>query len=160
MDTLGESVNPCLCMFVLMMQCMGDMLSIYSWALCLQNTKHISNASHHQNKHTKGMGLHSPLECVCSLLGIYKYVHCFIAIMITMAVNIMVMDRIPFLTANILRWCTRAWTHRIVFRWFTTYMQIKVHNVVLCTHVHFGGAQCRFVLIRWCKRLFCMFVIN
>ena len=31
---------------------------------------------------------------------------------------------------------------------------------IFCTDVHFGGAQCRFVLTRWCTRQFCMFVIS
>ena len=38
---------------------------------------------------------------------------------------------------------------------------IKVQNVVtVCTGVHFVSAQCSFVLIRWCTRRFCMFVIS
>ncbi len=55
-------------------------------------------------------------------------------------------------TANIHEWCTRARMHSIVFLWLTTKMQIKVHNVVLYTDIHFGSAQRSFVLIRWCTR--------
>ena len=36
-------------------------------------------------------------------------------------------------TANMFGWCTRAQTQNIVIQWFTTYVQIQVHNVVLCS---------------------------
>ncbi len=66
-----------------------------------------------------------------------------------------------------LRWCTRTRTlsivmdliYSIVIWWFITYIQIKGHNVVF-TGVHFGGAQCRFFLIRWCTRQFWMFIMD
>ncbi len=41
-------------------------------------------------------------------------------------------------------WCTRE-----------TYVAMGV-----CTDVHFGGAQCSFVLTRWCTQRFCSFVIS
>ncbi len=42
------------------------------------------------------------------------------------------------------------------------YIQIKVHNVhvVVYRYVHFGGAQCIFLLVRWCTWRFVMFVTS
>ncbi len=70
-NTLGESVNPCLLSggggslptgrgrrTKLMMRCRRCQMPQTTM------TKHISHALHHQNKYTKGMGWRSPLECM------------------------------------------------------------------------------------------------